>query len=352
MVNPATAESGAQGVGKHVTLADQGGKKLLDLIIGKTVKDNPKLHYVRENGKSQIYVVAVSTDKLTTRFDNWIEKDLLKLNSFDIARVFINNYSIDEAQGVQRPGEMLDLTYNDKEGKWHLVDLKEGEELDTAKLNELKTALDDLKIVDVRKKPAGLSRDLKTEEGITLDQETVGSLVSKGFYPTRGGDLLSNQGEVVCATNDGVEYVLRFGEIALGTEQAANESAKKTEGDVKEGEKKDQGANRYLFLMAQFDQERIPKPELQPVPAPALRLRANRQKMNPNRRKLSQQKTNRRHPSPSRRRNRRLKTPPRGQIAPEADATKQPTEVKTEPAPVKQNAELGKAPKPSQKKGT
>jgi hypothetical protein len=271
VVDPATAEPGAQGVGKHVILADQNGKKLVDLIIGKEAKDNAKLRYVRENGKTPVYLVAVSTDKLTTRFDNWIEKDLLKLNSWDITRVFINNYSIDEANRRQVPGDVLDLTYNDKEGKWKLADLKEGEELDTTKLNELKTALDDLKIVDVRKKPAGLSRDLRTEEGITLDEQTIGSLISKGFYPTQTGDLLSNEGEVVAGTKEGVQYVLRFGEIALGTEQAADEEQnKKDQNEAStnktEGEKKEKGANRYLFLMAQFDPALIEKPELEEVP--------------------------------------------------------------------------------------
>jgi hypothetical protein len=274
VVDPTKAEPGAQGVGKRITLADQNDKRLLDIIVGKEVKDAPKLRYVREADKAQVYVVAISTDKLSTRFDSWIEKDLLKLNSWDISRVFINSYSIDVTQGRPVPGDVLDLTYNDKEGKWKLADLKEGEELDTAKLNELKTALDDLKIVDVRRKPAGLSRDLRTEEGITLDEATVLSLNSKGFYPTRNGDLLSNQGEVVAGTTEGVQYVLRFGEVALGTEQAEQEQKSDQSADEKKDEaadeaKKEQGANRYLFLMAQFDQELIPKPELEEVPQSA-----------------------------------------------------------------------------------
>ena len=48
-----------------------------------------------------------------------------------------------------------------RSGKWEEVTLSEDEELDSQKLNDLKTALDDLKIVDVRHKPAGLSKDLQ-----------------------------------------------------------------------------------------------------------------------------------------------------------------------------------------------
>ncbi|MBX7072313.1 MAG: DUF4340 domain-containing protein, partial [Pirellulales bacterium] len=277
VVDPVNAESGADGVGKHVILSDSSGKKLLDVVIGKEAKgDQTGLRYIRESGKSPVYLVKVATDKLNTRFDNWIEKDLLKLNAWDIGRVYIDSYSVDEVNGRKVPGDVLDLTYNDKEGKWLLPDLKEGEELDTTKLNEMKTALDDLKIVDVRKKPAGLSRDLKTEEGIALDQQTVGSLASKGFYLTQDGELWSNEGDVIVGTNEGVQYVLRFGEVALGTEEAADEEKKPDDaadatkaeaaGDKPAGETKEKGANRYLFLMAQFDPDLIPKPELDPIP--------------------------------------------------------------------------------------
>lgn len=264
VIEPTSAEPGAEGVGKHVTLADESGKKLLDVVIGKEVRESPGLRYVRPAGKSQVYVVKVGTDKLTTKFEDWIEKDLLKLNAWDISRIFINNYSIDEVNRRQVPGDVLDLTYDDKEGQWKLADLKEDEELDTTKLNELKTALDDLKIVDVRRKPAGLSRDLKTEEGINLDEATLASLLSRGFYPTQSGDLLSNEGEVVVGTKDGVQYVLRFGEIALGTEQA--DADPQATGEEADGQVPEKGANRYLFLMAQFDPSLIEKPELTPVP--------------------------------------------------------------------------------------
>lgn len=45
--------------------------------------------------------------------------------------------------------EGMKLTYNDSDSKWSLQGMGLGEELATYKLNSLKTALDDLKIVDV-----------------------------------------------------------------------------------------------------------------------------------------------------------------------------------------------------------
>ena len=38
----------------------------------------------------------VKTDKLSTKFQNWIEEDLLKLNAFDIKQVVMDDHSVDE----------------------------------------------------------------------------------------------------------------------------------------------------------------------------------------------------------------------------------------------------------------
>ena len=124
VVDPVNAPIGSKGVGKHVTLADATGKKLLDMIIGIEVKGQPKQRYVRKGGKDDhVYVVDVSTDKLSTRFDDWIEKNLLKINAFDIARVQLNNYSVDIAANDIKEGERLDLSFNDTDNKWSLAEL-------------------------------------------------------------------------------------------------------------------------------------------------------------------------------------------------------------------------------------
>ena len=70
-------------------------------------------------------------------------------------------------------------------GKWEEIALKDDQELDSQKLNDLKTALDDLKIVDVRHKPQGLSRDLKAGEELIQDRASRQALQQRGFYPVR-----------------------------------------------------------------------------------------------------------------------------------------------------------------------
>ncbi len=291
-------ESGAAGVGKRVTLEDKNGNKLAQFIIGKKDPDRPELHYVRVPGQDRVYLAIVKTDKLSTKFQNWIEEDLLKLNAFDVKQIVMDDHSVDELNPqqplIQRGLTIVDFDNKDSKwtlekmeavdpasGKWEEVKLADDEELDTQKLNDLKTALDDLKIVDVRHKPAGLSKDLKVGEELVADRATRQALQQRGFYlaPVQGGfALFSNEGEVRCGLNDGVEYILRFGEIAgQSTEddedkdkekkegEEATPAEGKKEGDAKEGNK-DKGVDRYIMVTAQFRDDLIPKPELQPLP--------------------------------------------------------------------------------------
>ena len=105
------------------------------------------------------------------------------------------------------------------------------EQLNAAKLDDLKTALDDLKIVDVSRKPAGLRADLKVMADFSSNAAAVQSLAKKGFYAARAEDggpaeLFSNEGEIHLVMKDGVEYVLRFGQIA-GSGPAAKDAGQR-----------------------------------------------------------------------------------------------------------------------------
>lgn len=290
VLDPNKAAAGDEGIGMSVKMEDAGGKVLCHYIIGKEVKDQAGLRYVRLPGKDVVYTTKVKTDKLSTSFADWIEKDLLKLNSFDLREVILDNYSIDEAQGVVKPGDRMFLRYNEKDSKWSLDGITEGEEMATDKLNDLKNALDDLRIVDVQRKPAGLAKDLRLTEGIQIDQQAYVALQRRGFFIVQG-QLLSNEGDVICRTKDGVEYMLRFGEIAVGTEEEKKDEEKKEEankdGEEKaenaEGDNKEQdepvppapktdaaGSNRYVFVTARLNLDMIPQPELEALPgAPA-----------------------------------------------------------------------------------
>lgn len=282
VIDPESAKPGTSGVGTRVVMKNGKGETLVSTIIGKEVKGESGQRFIRQVGKDPVYIVKIDPSKLSTKFEDWIEKDLLKINTLDIAKVNINDYSVKLAQtqgglGLldNRRGEMV-LSYDDAKSVWSVEKLLKwneetremvpdeippGEEINNAKLNEMKSALGDLKIIDVQRKPEGMSSDLKAEKDFIKNQQAIQNLMARGFYPVRGEgesiDILSSEGDFIVKQKDGVEYVLRFGGIKLGN---AGEGA--AEDDAKEDEKKseEQGENRFLFVAARFNPDMIEKP--------------------------------------------------------------------------------------------
>ena len=291
--DPEKIKPGMTGVGQLVEIRDASGNKLARLIVGKEDKrrvggdpSGRTLRFVRKAGQDPVYRVEVDTSKFTTNFGDWIEKDLLKLSPWDVQRLGLEDYALVAVESNGRVGVQLDrkyrvdLAYDDKAAKWSLVRLEafsadgepkeeslaEGEELAAGKLNDLRNALGDLKIVDVARKPSGLSSELKAEESFTSDREAVTSMQQKGFLPLKTGEILSTDGETIVGMKDGVEYVLRFGAPTT----VASESKP---GDAKDAGTAEPGKNeagetsgRYLLVMARFNETLLQKPSLEPLP--------------------------------------------------------------------------------------
>ncbi|MHC4992127.1 MAG: DUF4340 domain-containing protein, partial [Planctomycetota bacterium] len=255
VVDPTTADPGAVGVGTRVMIDSDDGRRLADLIIGEAVKDTQNQRYARVPGQDRVYRCGVGLEKFSTRFEDWIEKDLLQLNSSDITGVIVRDYSIDEMGGRLIQGEGMRLTFDNEAFEWNLEGIGEDEELDSTKLNDLRRALDQLEIVDVHRKPAGLGSELRAEDSLQLTAEAVNSLRSRGFY-IHQGRLLSNQGETIVQTASGVQYTLRFGEVVM---------TQGGRGDSEEGGETD-ATGRYLFVTAELDPNAIPQPDLTELP--------------------------------------------------------------------------------------
>ncbi len=287
---------GETGVGTRVIMKDADGNQLLALVIGKEVPGRANLRYVRKVGESPIYIVEVKTDKLSTKFENWIERNLLGINSFDMKQARIHDYAIrltNQGPAIVQRGKMR-IDYSDtaephwkldadekfvvddkaEQGwRWAPVKMPADEELNAAKLDELKSALDDLKIVDVSRKPAGLSADLKVAANFPDRGPARESLEDKGFFPAQlqeNGpvEIYSNEGEIRLLMKDGVEYVLRFGDIAGSGPSKMKDKAKDAakDGNKEQESKTGTGLNRYLFVMAEFNPDMIAKPTLEPLP--------------------------------------------------------------------------------------
>ncbi len=241
-------EASQTGTGLLVTIENEKGSKLSELIIGKKgskkgadagAEDKPQ-YFVRKPTENAIYIAEIDPTIFSTDFKEWIKRDLLQLDAFDIARLDINDYTVphevvNSERGIQVRVDIENLKrrmraiihWKNDEAKWELdklltfqgktpveTSLGELEELNSEKLNDLKNTLGGLSIVAVRKKPEGLGADLKAGRDFLNKRESLLSLQELGFYPWPVGnqlELFAENGELVVATKDGVEYLMRFG---------------------------------------------------------------------------------------------------------------------------------------------
>ncbi len=279
--DPGEVSVGATGVGTSFQLLDKDGRALAKLIIGKGVTDRDGLpvsdqHYVRVPGFDRVYVANIDRRSISTQFTNWIERDLLQIDSGDIRRIAIDNYSIDETQGAKVQGDQLVLTVDPAATPaWQLRGVTEEEMLNEPALAQLKSAVDNLQIVSVERKPELLAKNLRAgrelfrDLGNPANQPIMQSLVNKGYFPasveTLGREdvaILSNEGEVVVGMANGVEYVLRFGEIARPsiTDALVGKDADKKPAEPKKGD------DRYMYILARMNESLVKKPVLEQVP--------------------------------------------------------------------------------------
>ncbi len=257
---------GDDGVGQLLTFEDAKGERLAGVIVGRTVRGDEEQRFVRVPGQDVVYVVRIDPGQLSTRFQDWIERDLLQLTAWDIEDVTVKNYAVERDLGRAALIRDFDFTARQEDNEWKLVELTrhrdgkprtftelaEDEELHEENLDALKNAVDGLRIVDVHRKPRGLGRDLKAGADFLKDDASVKDLQDRGFYPHGSGDtaeLFSAHGEVHVGMKDGVQYILRFGETVADT-----------------GDEPTEGLNRYLFVTARVDMDKFPQPELEEVP--------------------------------------------------------------------------------------
>lgn len=274
------------GRGKRVTIKDGNDNLLADLIVGGNVPGREgQYRYLRVPGQKRTYAARFDVD-VSSRFGDWIEKDLLEVDQARIEQVILKDYSIDEGTRMLDQRDTIVLSRGDPD--WTAIRMRSGQKVDAVKMEDLLKALDELTIVGVRPKPAGLSRSLEdNDEGFSITRGDLASLQQKGYYFTGDGQLVSNEGETQVRTEAGVTYTLRFGEIVYGAgdEVTAGVTGSGGSGDTGSGVPGSAGAtggsggtggfgpggfgpgspagpgeNRYLFITTGFDAGLFPEP--------------------------------------------------------------------------------------------
>lgn len=270
VLDPSEAQAGDKGVGKMISLKNSSGSNLAQLIIGRAVDGLGNVHYVRKPGENNVFTAELqNVNDVTTKFVDWVEKDFLDLDKFKVKRVTLDNYEVNLAQGqLNRSTPPFVLDYENSEWKLSGTALTDKEELNKDRLDEMRDSFDDLEIIDVERKPEILINNLKQGNEFfsnlkdAKNQAVVQSLQQKGFYTVAvknpAGEVfpkvVSNKGEILVGMEDGVEYVLRFGETYRGAENDENAT----------------GDSRYIYAFAQLNESLIDPPALETVPDPLI----------------------------------------------------------------------------------
>ncbi|MFT5300440.1 MAG: hypothetical protein ACI814_001217 [Mariniblastus sp.] len=298
-----------ESIGQRLTLKDAAGDVVVDYIIGKQAGDvfvptaeNPyppedapvgeKYYYVRRADEQQTYKVAMSID-LSTKFTDWIDPDLLKVNANEVTKIFVDNYTMiaDRSTNslIKTKGEKIDISRTSSTEPWELLGLNSDfEELNNSKVTEILGILDEIEIAGVRPKFKHqdnllLTSDLKFNSAAKFEQTPAlqdaimkmrTELAQKGFNLAGTAQelkLVSQNGDLYVGTEKGVVYTLHIGSPFEGDESSiefdAGAAVKSDADSADEAAPNDEDSvtsdalttakNRYLMIRVEFDESLI-----------------------------------------------------------------------------------------------
>jgi hypothetical protein len=297
-----------KGRGQRLTLMKESEIAVADLIIGKKLPEGENRYYVRHPEEKETYITELEVD-ISTKFSDWVEADLLKLDRDDLTKLEAKSTKVDGRSF----SEVVDATLSraNSTDDWALGGLnEETEEVNKDDITAMVNVLDNLKLSGVRLKPEFEGKPiLQGDLGIALPPSAAqnpqivnlvidkvqSSLNSKGFlvYQNREENdfrLYAKAGELVASLKDGVQFHMSFGnqfegsddEIEIGGTPAeaddeksddeqkpadppgseeANDDEKDEDGE--EDEKKTK--SRYLIVRASFSEDLLGPALIVPV---------------------------------------------------------------------------------------
>ena len=297
-----------KGRGQRLTLMKESEIAVADLIIGKKLPEGENRYYVRHPEEKETYITELEVD-ISTKFGDWVEADLLKLDRDDLTKLEAKSTKVDGRSF----SEVVDATLSRAKSSddWALDGLnEETEEVNKDDITAMVNVLDNLKLSGVRRKPELAGKPiLQGDLGIALPPSAAqnpqivnqvidmvqSSLNSKGFlvYENREENdfrLYAKAGELIASLNDGVRFHMSFGnefegsddEIEIGGTTAEADDEKSDDEqkpanppgseEASDDEQEDGGKDeekktksRYLIVRASFSEDLLGPAPIAPV---------------------------------------------------------------------------------------
>jgi hypothetical protein len=299
-------------IGNRFTLRDANGEPLVDLIIGKPAGEVPRsaaagniqskpatYYYVRRPDEQMVYKALININ-LSTKFSDWIDPDLLRVDPGKVVRLNVDNYELKEQTSgflgqvralVKEQGDKVLLSRKSFTDAWELAGLNaEKDQINLGRVQSTLEILSQLTIAGVRPKfkykdHLLLTPDLKfnvvpeMEKNVEETQAALAQfqeeLEDRGFNFAGTQEKLmiaSANGELQVGTDDGVLYTLHIGRTIEGNEKEIEIGGAKSVDDIDTAEEKEKIANyqegeksRYLMVRVSFDESLLGARPTKPI---------------------------------------------------------------------------------------
>jgi hypothetical protein len=307
-----------EGHGSRITLYKDGnvekGIPVADLIIGRKatdfeaeedeeesdepvqVADISGDYYVRRPDEDETYVATLNI-KLSTKFSDWVEDDLLKTQQDNLVNLEMRTIKQNPDRSIEQVAEVT-LTRGNSTDPWALSGLNEQtEETNEDNIRDIVSTIDNLKLSAVRPRPrrrdgeplllGDLSLNIPKGAKLTpqverdLQRDIQGNLGQSGFgiyMDSKAGkvQLYARGGELSAGEKSGIRYHLSFGESFKGTQdeilvggapEKPKEGEEKPEKNEDKEETEDDGkiASRFLIVRATYDESLLGPPLVEPA---------------------------------------------------------------------------------------
>ena len=181
--------------------------------------------------QKRVYTARFEAD-ISTRFEDWIERNLLEVERDQVDHIVLNEYTVDEVTRRASPPSEFTLDKVD-DTTWNGSGVPEDQEVDFVEVNRLVGAIIGMRIAGVRPKPAGMTGNLRDAAMAgRIGQTDIIDLINKGFYPTAEGGTSLQRGRAARAHHRGraVHAALRRDRLRPGRRHPARQRRERRRG--------------------------------------------------------------------------------------------------------------------------